>query len=81
MLLWRWGTRCTPLEATAPGRTTRHSVRLMCMSSTQVGGEYTFILKDPISCGFLGIRIISCFQVFVLTVSAAIVGIWLFIRL
>ena len=37
MLLWRWGTKCTPLEATALGRTTKHSVKLTCMSSTQVG--------------------------------------------
>lgn len=39
MLLWRWATKCTPLEATAPGRTTRHSVRLTCMSLTQVCKE------------------------------------------
>lgn len=40
MLLWRWGTRCTPSEATAPGRTMRRCDRLMCMSSTQVSGEH-----------------------------------------
>lgn len=52
MLLWRWGTRCIPLEATARGRTTRHCVRLMCMSSTQVGGEYAFM--NPADCGACG---------------------------
>lgn len=49
MLLWQWVTRCTPLEATAPGRTMRHFVRLMCTSSTQVCGKCVCVWRSIVS--------------------------------